>query len=329
LKPFEIQVPGEALFIPVEKMLLVCQEEMAFEGFFIDNRNQTGTFKRWKMEFHITLFPFVTGLGADDVGEFKWISRQRVINPERIRFIKEYTTHEVHYSGYLRGGILFGTWYLPEDENSFGRFAMWPKDYQKILETNMKRMTKSEKERNELEKKLVFVDIENSFDDDEFFFLDIEKPIAPLPKPIKRFGMTRQKTLTHIQVKCYFNQDYCGPLQLLSHFDYLQYQYFNESINQLIVLPNIDSVYLDLVVSAKQFHPNPFQKADSYSLLESFGVAVYLAESKVMEEIFQELISRKAPVMFFLQIFLFKQDYDLPGLFSLFLTSFRPKELHL
>ena len=157
IKPFEIQVPGEALFIPVEKMLLVCQEELPFEGFFIDNRNQSGTFKRWKMEFHITLFPFVTGLGADDVGEFRWISRQRVINPERIRFIKEYTTHEVHYSGYLRGGVLFGTWYLPEDEDSFGRFAMWPKNYKTILETNLKKMTKSEHERNELEKKLVFV----------------------------------------------------------------------------------------------------------------------------------------------------------------------------
>ena len=157
MKPFEIQVPGEALFIPVEKMLLVCQEELPFEGFFIDNRNQNGTFKRWKMEFHITLFPFVTGLGADDVGEFRWISRQRVINPERIRFIKEYTTHEVHYSGYLRGGVLFGTWYLPDDEDSFGRFAMWPKNYQNILEMNMKKMTKSEHERNELEKKLVFV----------------------------------------------------------------------------------------------------------------------------------------------------------------------------
>ena len=117
--------------------------------------------------------------------------------------------------------------------------------------------------------------------------------------------------MTHIQVQCYFNQDYCGPLEILSHFDYLQYQYFNESINELVYLPNIDAVYLDLVISAKRFL-NPFSRADSYSLLESFGVAVYLAEPKVMEEIMSELISRKAPVMFPLQIFLFKQDFDLP-----------------
>ena len=171
MKPFEIQVPGEALFIPVEKMLLVCQDELPFEGFFIDNRNQSGTFKRWKMEFHITLFPFVTGLGADDVGEFRWISRQRVINPERIRFIKEYTTHEVHYSGYLRGGVLFGTWYLPDDEDSFGRFAMWPKNYKNILEMNLKKMTKSEYERNELEKKLIFVG--NGFEGPCTFLYDL------------------------------------------------------------------------------------------------------------------------------------------------------------
>ena len=128
---------------------------------------------------------------------------------------------------------------------------------------------------------------------------------------MKRFGFTRQKSMSHIQVQCHFNQDYSGPLELLSHFDYLQYQYFNESMNEKVFLPNIDAVYLDLVVAAKRFQ-NPFRQADCFSLLESFGVAVYLAESKVMEEIIGELISRRAPVTFLLQIFLFKQDFDLP-----------------
>ena len=154
-------------------------------------------------------------------------------------------------------------------------------------------------------------DIENTFEDDEYFILDVDKPVDPLPKPLKRFGFTRQKSMSHIQVQCHFNQDYSGPLELLSHFDYLQYQFFNESINEKIVLPNIDAVYLDLVVAAKRFQ-NPFCQADCFSLLESFGVAVYLAESKVMEEIIGELISRRAPVTFLLQIFLFKQDFDLP-----------------
>ena len=102
------------------------------------------------MEFHITLFPIIWGYGKDDFGEFRWraLNNRPIANTERIRFIKEYDTHEVYYFGSLRGGLITGRWSLEDDEGPSGHFAIWPKNYKKLLENKIETKEKGTKDRN-------------------------------------------------------------------------------------------------------------------------------------------------------------------------------------
>ena len=92
------------------------------------------------MHASLQLFPFVDGIGSDEVGAFNWRSTRskQGTNPDKvIRFVKEYQRHDVHYMGIFQGGLLFGRWALgsnvwPVNEEG-GTFALWPANYEELL----------------------------------------------------------------------------------------------------------------------------------------------------------------------------------------------------
>ena len=271
------------------------RDEIEFTGHFIDSRNidgeETGSNKQWKMEFFITLFPIVWGYGKDDVGEFRWRAHNNrpIQNTERIRFIKEYDTHEVYYFGSLRGGLISGRWSLG-DEGPSGHFAIWPKNYMTLLEQRIETKDERIKERNMFERKLIFVEIDNSIEDVENFYFE-NKSIVQRPKPLNNFVFRRKQNLSHIKVDCHFNQTYQGPLEILPHFDYLHYSFFKEESTNCVNIDTIEADYLSFIVDLKQQKVS-LSILNEHQLLELFATAVFLVEIKLMDRIVAEICQR-------------------------------------
>ena len=95
----ELQCPALALFIPYEMVKIYGQAEIQYTGFYSDARDSNGSAlryeKRYKMDVTLTFFPFVSGSGIDEVGEFRietgadpwfpWLANQRETNRENTK----------------------------------------------------------------------------------------------------------------------------------------------------------------------------------------------------------------------------------------------------
>ena len=137
----QMQIPGQALFIPHECVKMFGVDETEFVGFFTDRRDLTGhetsTENRFEMKARLRLFPRVEGSGSDEIGQFRWVPNQRTFLRESIRFTKVYDTHEVRYRGKLRGAVIQGVWQLDMADDLGGQFCLWPKDFHKFLDVEM------------------------------------------------------------------------------------------------------------------------------------------------------------------------------------------------
>ena len=85
----DLQCPALALFIPYEMVKIYGQAEIQYTGFYSDARDSNGSAlryeKRYKMDVTLTFFPFVSGSGIDEVGEFRWVANQRETKRENIK----------------------------------------------------------------------------------------------------------------------------------------------------------------------------------------------------------------------------------------------------
>ncbi|KAJ7390334.1 hypothetical protein OS493_025585 [Desmophyllum pertusum] len=100
-----------------------------WKGYFIDKRalKEVSSGSKWLINVNMTFQNRnqFTARGNDDVGPFIF-KNGKISGGSKVKFVKQYATHQVFYEGEVLGVQMIGIWWLQDAPSIKGQWAMWP-----------------------------------------------------------------------------------------------------------------------------------------------------------------------------------------------------------